>query len=152
MTNLRNRKVTLDTSVLIAWVLSKKERSLYRVVVRKAVTEDILMLTDIIWDECLDFADKKRGRKANITREDIDAKLRELSVDVVHIRPIPTDNELKAMGYSIRDDDDLKILYSADITNSVILVTKDDDFRGDVKGIKAKVMTSKSYLHENGDK
>ena len=52
------------------------------------------------------------------------------------------------MGYDIRDDDDLKILYSVNMTDSVILVTKDDDFKGNVAGIKARIMDPKSYFYE----
>jgi predicted nucleic acid-binding protein len=144
----KRRNVTLDTSVLVAWIISKKEGSLYRVVVTKAVTEDRLMLTDVIWDECLDFANKKRGRKIGITKEAIATKLRELDAKVIPIKPVPSNDELRAMGYDMRDIGDLGILYSVNMTDSVILVTKDDDFMGDVKGIQAKIMDPKSYVNE----
>jgi len=152
MTNRQSnekRNVTFDTNILIAWILSKKEGSIYRVAVTKAVTDDRLMLTDIIWDECLGFADKKSGKKANVSKADIAAKLKGLGLKVIPIKPIPTDDELKARGYRIRDNKDLKILYSVNMTESVILVTRDDDFDGNVKGITAKIMDPMNYFHED---
>ena len=82
-TDRKKRNVTVDTSVLVAWVLSKKEGSIYKVVVTKAVTEDRLMLTDVIWDECLGFADKRSGQKEGVTKEIISNKLRSLNVNVI---------------------------------------------------------------------
>jgi predicted nucleic acid-binding protein len=139
----KKRNVTLDTSVLIAWVISKDDNSIVKKIVLKAVNEDRLMLSDVIYDECLKYGDK---RKAKVSREEIAAKLRELG-PVIRIKPVPSGEELLKR-YSMRDAEDLKILYSVEMTNSVILVTYDDDFTGDVKGITARIMRPEIYLYD----
>jgi predicted nucleic acid-binding protein len=108
------------------------------------VTDDRLMLTNIIYDECLGYADKKGARA---TKDEVSKKIKEISPDIIEIRRVPKDSKLSKK-YKIRDVNDLKILYSADKTKSVILVTMDDDF-SDVKGLKAKVMKPKDYLIED---
>ena len=148
MTPKRKRNITLDTNILVAWVLSKKEGSITRRVITKSITDDRLMLSDVICDECLGFAETKSGQKAKVTKEYIAARLDELNVNVIRISPVPSDDELKKMGYRIRDDEDLKILYSVSMTDSVTLVTRDDDFSGDVAGIKARIMDPESYLRD----
>jgi predicted nucleic acid-binding protein len=133
----------LDTSVLIAWVITKNDDSIVKKVVLKAVNEDRLMLSDIIYDECLKYGDK---RKAKATKEEIVAKLTELG-PVVRISPVPPEEELLKR-YRIRDRDDLRILYSVEMTNSVILVTYDDDFSGDIGCITAEIMRPENYLYD----
>jgi hypothetical protein len=82
----------------------------------------------------------------------IASRLDGLNVDMVKIKPIPSNDELKKRGYNIRSEKDLKILYSVDMTDSVILVTSDDDFRGDVKGINAEIKSPENYLYEKEKK
>jgi len=140
----KRRNVTLDSNVLIGWLLSKKDDSVVRKVVIKSVNEDRLMLTDVIYAECLKHAD---GRKARISKEEIAAKLKGICPELIRITPIPPEDEL-AERYRIRDKTDLKILYSVEITESVILVTYDKDFFGDVWGVKAEILRPGDYLCE----
>ena len=140
----RNRNVTLDTSVLIAWVITKDENSIVKKVVTKSITDDRLMLTDVIYEECLKYADK---RKSKTSKDEISEKLTILSPNVVKISPIPPDEELLKK-YKIGDTNDLKILYSVEMTDSVILVTYDDDF-SDIEGVRAKIWSPVEYLYEN---
>jgi predicted nucleic acid-binding protein len=140
----KKRNVTLDSSVLVGWLLSKKDDSIVRKVVIKSVNEDKLMLTDVIYAECMKHA---YGRKARISKEDIAAKLQGLCPEIIKITPIPPEEDLEKK-YKVRDKTDLKILYSVDITDSVILVTYDKDFFGDVWGVKAEIMRPENYLHE----
>jgi len=143
MSQKNRRNVTLDTSVLIAWVISKKDDSIVKKVVLKATSEDRLMLTDIIYDECLKYECK---RKTKASKGEIAMKLKELG-PVIKISPVPSNEELLKK-YRVCDLNDLKILYSVDMTDSVILVTYDDDFMGDVRGIKAEIMRPDNYLYE----
>jgi len=144
------RNVTLDSNVLISYVISKRDNTVTRKVVTKSVTDDRLMLTDVILEECITFADKPKGKKLGLTKEKIDSELNELSKNIINISPVPSEEELKRK-YRIRDRGDLKILYSVEMTDSVILVTWDDDFT-DVKGLKAKIMKPPEYLNESKKK
>ncbi|MCL2607692.1 MAG: PIN domain-containing protein [Methanomassiliicoccaceae archaeon] len=148
MLRRKKRRVTVDANILIAYIVSKKEGSLERKVLIKAANDDRLLITDVIMDECINFAYKKEGRKRGLTEAAIAAKIRELDLKIISIKPIPSDDELKAAGYAIRDDDDLKILYSVSTINADIFVTRDDDFKGDVRGIRAKIMDPVSYIRE----
>jgi len=67
--------------------------------------------------------------------------------DVVYIELIPLE-QLKER-YSMRDDSDLEVLYSADMTDSQIIIASDHDFHdpnNPVKGVKAKIMWPDEYL------
>ena len=141
--NRKRRKVTLDSNVLISYVISKKDNTINKKVVIKSVTDDRLMLSDVIFEECLRHAD---GKKARATREEIASKLLEISPEIIQISPVPPTEDL-LMRYKIRDLSDLKILYSVEMTESVILVTMDDDF-SDVTDLKAKIMRPGDYLFE----
>lgn len=140
------RRVTLDSSVLIAYVISKKDDSVVKKVVMKSTTDDSLMITDVIMDEVLAFSEKKRS---SATRECIEQAISGLDVPIVEIRPIPDEHALQAR-YGIRDIGDAKILYSVETTGSVILVTYDDDyFDGNVKGLDLEIMDPTVYLYED---
>jgi len=141
----KKRNVTIDSNIFVSYVISKVDCSIEKKVIVKSMSDDRLMLTDIIWEEVLNFADSKKNR-ANLTREDIADRLNALNLKVVTIGPAPSDEKLKEMGYSISKDADLKILYSVHTTNSVILVTRDGHFSGDVKGLTAKVMDPETYI------
>jgi len=145
--NDKKRNVTLDSSVLVSYIISKRDDTIVKKVVTKSVTDDRLMLTDVIYEEVMRQADK---RKARVTREETDLKLRELSPEIIDISPVPSNEELEKR-YKIRSLKDLKILYSVEMTDSVILVTLDDDFT-DVKGLKAKIMRPGEYLFEDKKK
>ncbi len=140
------RRVTLDSSVLIAYVVSKKDDSVVKKVVMKSMTDDSLMITDVIMDEVFAFSEKKQS---TVTREHIERAISGLNVPIVKIRPIPDEHDLQAR-YGIRDLSDAKILYSVETTESVILVTYDDDyFDGNVKGLNLEIMDPTVYLYED---
>ena len=141
--------MTLDTNVLIAYVISKHNNSVAKKVVTRSITDDRLMLTDIIRDECLAYTRKPGAR---VSWKTMDEKLKQICQDVIELKPIPCMNELLKK-YKIRDPKDMKILYSVDMTDSVIIVTYDDDFLdGGVEGIKARIMHPKDYLEEVKEK
>lgn len=137
----RRRNVTLDTSALVAYILSKKKDGLIVKVVRKSVSYDKLMLTDVICEECMRFAE--RGK---VSREEISQKLKGLT-EIIYLQPIPSNEELTKI-FKIRDPDDLKILYSVKETGSEILVTYDKDFFDNVEGIETEVKHPDKYLYE----
>lgn len=141
------RNVTLDSNVLVSYVVSKRDNTVNKKVVTKSTTDDRLMLTDVIYEECLRYADKP---KARATKEEMTVGLKGITPHIIDISPVPPDSELMKK-YKIRDQKDLKILYSVDMTDSVILVTMDDDF-SDVKGMKAKIMNPAEYLRDDGKK
>jgi len=143
----RKRKVTLDSSVLISYVISKRDDSVVKKVVTKSTRDDRLMLTDVIMDECVKYTE---GRKARASKEEMTTKLKELSPRIIKISPVPPESELLKK-YNIRDKTDLPILYSVETTKSVIFVTLDDDFT-DVKGLKAKIMRPGEYLYDDKGK
>jgi len=101
------------------------------------------MLTDVIFAECQKYADKRGSRTSE---EEMSRKLKELSPEIIDVSSVPSNEELKKK-YKIRDLEDMKILYSVEMTNSVILVTLDDDF-SDVDGLRAKIMRPGEYLYE----
>jgi len=140
----KERNVTLDSSVLISYVISKKDDSIVKKVVTKSVTDDRLMITDIIADECLAYTDKQQ---AAVSRSVMWKKLKELCPQIIELKPMPSVKELQRR-YKIRDVKDLKILYSVEMTDSIILVTYDDDFFDGVEGVKAKIVRPVDYLHE----
>jgi len=137
------RNVTMDSSVLISYVISKKDNTINKKVVTKSTTDDRLMLTDVIYQECLKYT---RGKNARVTKEEMSGKLKMIAPEIISISPVPSEKDLMKK-YRIRDKNDLKILYSVDMTDSVILVTVDDDF-SDIEGLKAKVMRPTEYLFE----
>jgi len=95
----RKRNVTLDTNVLIAYVISKENNSLSKKVVMKSITDDRLMLTDIIMDECLSYT---RLPRAKVTTAEMREKLKEISDHIIELKPIPSVKEL-AERYRIKD-------------------------------------------------
>ena len=137
-------RVVMDTSVLIAYIRSKDDGSLSKATVTKALTEDTLMITDLIWAECLKYHLKKSHK---VTYEDIERALRDLDVKVFYTDPM-SEEELEAR-YDIEDGNDRKILYSVDTTKSTIFVTYDDDFFRRVNGVEAAVMDPFMYLHRD---
>lgn len=53
------RNVTLDSSILISYVISKNDNTIIKKVVIKSTTDDRLMLTDVIFDECVKLRIRK---------------------------------------------------------------------------------------------
>lgn len=139
------RNVTLDTNVLISYIISKKDNSVVKSVVTKSVRDDNLMITDIIRDEILAYADKKDSR---LSREELQKGIDSLDIPIVMLTPPPSKEELQRK-YGIRDISDGKILYSVEMTDSVILVTYDDDFfDGRISGLNVEIMDPVFYLYE----
>lgn len=140
------RKVTLDTNVLVSYIISKKDNSVVKAVVTKSIRDDSIMITDIIRDEVLSYADKHGSR---LSREDLQRGIDSLDVPVIVLSPPPSKTELQRR-YGIRDINDGKILYSVEMTDSVILVTYDDDFfDGRISGLDVEVMDPTFYLYES---
>lgn len=140
------RNVTLDTNILVSYIISKKDRSVVKTVVTKTIQDDNLMISDIIRDEVLAYAEKK---DAKATREQLQKGLDELNVPIVKVGPAPPASELQKK-YGIRDIKDGKILYSVETTDSLILVTYDDDyFDGKLHGLDVEIMDPVVYLYED---
>ena len=140
------RKVTLDTNILVSYIISKKDKSVVKSVVTKTIRDDELIITDIIRDEVLAYADKN-GALATIS--ELQRKIDGLGVPIISIGPAPSAKDLQRR-YGIRDIKDGKILYSVETTESVILVTYDDDFfDGKLKGVDVEVMDPVVYLFED---
>ena len=140
-----SRRVMLDTSVLVSYVRSKRDGTIVKKVVTKSHTEDTLMMTNLLRDEVLKYADRSDN---DLTREDIEFALDELNPIIQYVDPV--ENEALIDQYRIRDQNDLKILYSVDTTESEILVTYDDDFFAvGVEGIEAEIMDPVAYLYED---
>lgn len=74
------RNVTLDTNVLISYIISKKDNSVVKSVVTKSVRDDNLMITDIIRDEILAYADKQDSR---LSREELQKGIDSLDIPIV---------------------------------------------------------------------
>ena len=142
------RNVLLDSSVLISYIISKKDGSVAKKVVTKARDDDNLMITDVIRDEILGYASKDSG----YTEEMLERGLEGIGAPIFYLGKIPPLDELKRR-YYIRDDNDYKVLYSVDLTGSTIVVTYDDDFfDGKVSGVDAEFMDPVVYLYEGAIK
>jgi len=141
------RGVTLDSNVIIGHVISKHDNTLLRCVVMKCISEDIPMLTDVIVNECLNYTRKPHSKVSYALMKE---RLNDISADIIELEPIPSAEELEKR-YKIRSRKDLRILYSAETTESVIIVTQDHDFN-DVGGISAKIMGPEGYLYEEREK
>ena len=140
------RKVTLDTNILVSYIISKKDKSVVKSVVTKTIRDDEFIITDIIRDEVLAYADKNG---ALATRSELQIKLDGLAVPIIAIGPALSAKDLQRK-YGIRDIEDGKILNSVETTESVILVIYDDDFfDGKLKGVDVEVMDPVVYLFED---
>ena len=138
------RNITMDTSVVIAFLTSKKEGGIVRKVFAKAKNQDDIQMTDIIWDEAVAFSKKL---DTAFSEEQIKAFLANISETVIQLKPLPELEEL-VKKYKIRDSNDLQILYSAEMTKSVILITRDKDF-DDAEGLDIELMDMVKYLYEH---
>ena len=116
------RKVTLDTSVILSDIVFDSKTA--KEAVGKSTTDDEIMFTTIIYDECINFTGSKKNRK-NMTKDEMDKQLKERFGGPIEI-DTPSVEEMKKK-YWVRDDEDLKILHSAELTRSKIIVTRDDD-------------------------
>ena len=146
MTEDRGRRITIDSNVIIASVFSKRdtEDSTSKRVIIKCRTVDIPMITDIIVDECIR---RTRRSKSKATTSEMIEELNNITLDIIKLKPLPPIEEL-AERYKIRDKRDLQILYSADMTESAIIITQDKDFFANVEGIKARIMSIYEYDEE----
>lgn len=136
------KTVVVDTGVIMA-VVAYRSKTL-EPVFDKARREDDLVISNIILMQCARQAGKK---KCSLDRDEIIARVKELCPNVVEIAIVPLE-ELRRR-YSIRDESDLEILYSADMLDADILVTSDRDFldpKMPPKGIRAIIMRPLEYL------
>jgi len=142
----KRRKVTLDANTIISGLRDGKNgETTTNKVLKKSVTEDELMLTNVIFIEVDRYVETRTKGDA---KDKMKGKLERIAKDVIAIE-LPPDAELKRM-YRIRDDDDYKILYSADVTGSEVLVTGDDDFHDPkTKGPEnVRIVRPREYLNE----
>lgn len=142
MTPRQKDRVVIDTGVIMAVVAYKSKRLVP--VFEKARSEDDLVISNIILMQCARQADKG---KCSMSREEIIEKVRELCPNVVEIAIMPLE-ELKTR-YSMRDDSDLEILYTADVLDADVIVTSDNDFFDEgnpPRGIRAKILRPLDYL------
>jgi len=137
----RKKKVTLDTNVILSGLMFDSKTCMDAI--EKSTTDDQMMMTNIIYAECLQQTKKQNSPK---TEAELKEQMRQHLPDPTHI-DLPPDTELKKM-YTIRDDKDLKILYSAEATRSEVLVTGDKDFyESNFKGPKnVKILKPHDYL------
>ena len=143
------RKITFDANTIISYIITKKKDSLVRNAINKAKEIDQIMLTDIIEEEVIDFADKPQGMTVNATRESMRNGIAQISAHIIILKPIPSNEEL-AKKYQIRDWGDLKIIESSERTESEFLITYDRALLK-AKGVKAKVGRPEHYLYEDWD-
>ena len=135
-------RIVIDSGVIMAVVAYRSRRLLP--VFEKAKKEDDLVISNIILMQCARQANKE---KCELSRDEIIAKVKELCPNVVEIAILPLE-ELKKR-YSIRDDSDLEILYTADVLDADIIIASDSDFfdiRNPPKGIRARIMHPMEYL------
>jgi len=136
------RKITLDSSVIISDVIFNSEVA--KEAVEKSTSEDEMMFTNIIFDECVNFTDKKNNK--SMTKDEMEDELIERFGIPIEV-DLPSDEELKKK-YFIRDIGDLKILHSAEKTGSKLIVTRDEDLLDKkVKGPKGvKIVEMYKYV------
>lgn len=135
-------RVIVDTGVIMA-VVAYRSKSLSSVF-EKAKKEDELVISNIILMQC---ARQSNKRKCTLSKDEIIEKVRTLCPNVVEIAIVPLE-ELRER-YSMRDESDLEILYSADMLDADLLITSDKDFFDEErppKGIRAKIMRPMEYL------
>lgn len=142
----RKRRVTIDTNVFISGIVYGTDTA--KKAIEKSTTKDKLMLTDVIYVECVKSASKEKHGKAG---RDMDKELQKLRSKLIKI-DLPADVELKRI-YYIRDENDYKIVYSADATKSNLLVTGDKDFFDPkLKGPRAKIIKPVDYVKDEKKK
>lgn len=140
-------RVVVDTGIIMA-VIAYRSKSLVPVF-DKAKRKDDLVISNIILMQCVRQADK---RKCTLTHEEIVQKVIELCPNVVEIDVLPLEELRKH--YSMRDDSDLEILYTADVLDADIVITGDNDFfdeKNPPKGVKVRFMRPREYLQEDDE-
>ena len=139
------RKVSVDANVLMAAIAYKSKVTPQ--VLDRIRSRDELIVSNIILLQCTRQANKKNCR---LDEDAIRRAVLEICPDVVMIEVIPLE-ELRRR-YSIRDEGDLEVLYSADATHSDILITGDKDFYDEnwpPRGAKVRFMRPREYLEED---
>lgn len=140
-------RVVVDTGIIMA-VIAYRSKSLVPVF-DKAKRKDDLVISNIILMQCARQADK---RKCTLAREEIVQKVTELCPNVVEIDVLPLEELRKH--YSMRDDSNLEILYTADVLDADIVITGDNDFfdeKNPPKGVKVRFMRPREYLQEDDE-
>lgn len=140
-------RVVVDTGIIMA-VIAYRSKILVPVF-DKAKRKDDLVISNIILMQYARQADK---RKCTLTREEIVQKVTELCPNVVEIDVLPLEELRKH--YSMRDDSDLEVLYTADVLDADIVITGDNDFfdeKNPPKGVKVRFMRPREYLQEDDE-
>lgn len=144
----KRRRVTVDTNIIVAALIYGSADC--RNVLDTVKECDELMMTNIILFQC---TRQSRKKHCPLDSEEIEKRVREMCPDVRYVEIIPLE-QLKRR-YYIRSDKDYETLYSADVTDSEILLTSDNDFydpERPVKGIHAKILRVNDYLVGRGRK
>ena len=142
----KRRRVTVDANIIVAALIYGCADC--RDVLDTVNECDQLMMTNIILFQC---TRQGRKKKCPVDSEEIERRVREICPDVKYVEIIPLE-QLKTR-YYIRSDKDYETLYSADVTDSEILLTSDNDFydpERPVKGIRAKILRMDDYLKGRG--
>lgn len=141
------RRVSVDANVLMAAIAYRSKVAPQ--VLDRIRDRDDLIVSNIILLQCTRQAGKKNCR---LDEEAIRRAVLEICPDVVVIELLPLEELRKR--YSIRDEGDLEVLYSADVTHSDILITGDKDFYDEdwpPKGVDVRFMRPRDYLEEDDE-
>lgn len=133
--------VVPDTNVLVTYVMSKSDKTPICAVFQKVKESDTLVVTNQIMQELysLDLSKKK------VSKDDVTRALRKLQPTMVFVCN-PSDEELSR--FTIDDEDDKRILYSAKQVNAKIILTDDKAwFRDNVSGADVEIMDPYGYMH-----
>lgn len=130
----------MDSNVIISGVTYGSKTA--NKAIDRSVEDDRLMMTNVIYDECM-----KHARDNKKSQSKMKKRLDEIAPEVMEIE-VPPIGELEGR-YYIRDPDDYKILYSAEVTGSKILVSGDKDFHDKkVKGPKrTRIVKTADYAN-----
>ena len=139
------RRVSVDANVLMAAIAYRSKVA--PLVLDRIRSRDNLVVSNIILLQCT----RQAGKKNCCLDEDaIRRAVLEICPDVAVIEVLPLE-ELRRR-YSIRDEGDLEVLYSADATHSEILITGDKDFFDEEwppKGAEVCFIRPREYLEED---
>lgn len=136
-----DNKVLPDTNVFVTYIMSKSDQTLVCAVFDKVRTSDELIITNQVMSELysLDLSRK------HVTHLDITNALRKLQPRLIYVCN-PSAEDLSA--FSIEDEDDKIILYSARESKADIILTDDKVwFKDDVYGADVEIIDPFGYVH-----
>lgn len=129
-------RVMIDTNILIS-ALVFPGRTM-EALIAKITTEHRLVLSSYVIDELLDVVKRKFPGKVDAT----DLFLSQLSYELVY-----TPKRIKAGLFTLRDEDDYPVLYSAITEDVDVFVTGDRDFE-DIDLERPEILTPAQFLEK----